>query len=94
MSEVSPGIKRLFSDTGLHLNAIRFLAVPMPQRKRVGRASVAWTGRYVGWMQTSRGVGSSLPNRWAVLDREHMPPILMRIVRQFRDRWYHCAVVP
>ena len=33
-----PWLKRLFSDTGLHLNAIRFLAVPMPQRKRVGGA--------------------------------------------------------
>jgi DNA invertase Pin-like site-specific DNA recombinase len=66
-----PWLKRLFSDTGLHLNAIRCLAVPIPQQKRVGRASVACTGRCVGrdadppwrWLKPAEPMGPSLRPR-------------------------------
>ena len=88
-----PWLKRLFSDTGLHLNAIRFLAVPMPQRKRVGRASVACTGRYVGRNGAVALAQACRIDGPSPRPRAHAAHS-MRIVRQFRiggiiALWFH-----
>ena len=55
----------------------------MPQRKRVGRASVAGTGRYVGQGRRPAVALAQSPIEFDLAVAEHLPPIFLRIARRF-----------
>ena len=90
-----PCIKRFFSDIARHLTPTGFKLL----LDRIERASTRfhcaseparWQGR------TRRGAAQNLLNNDPPIRRNRNPygTHLMRIARQFRDRWYHYTKVP